>query len=148
MSGDLDASPYYLEAEINSPMCRLRPGESCIMDTEWFPTRSGNQFHGSTEAGIVIEPLEAVVAQTGKISLSGSFGGFYSGHLVARLYDEHGHIAATTAVSEVSPSERVSLQTEIACPGKCSRLSVHLIDDGGVDRGALQEVPLSSEDQH
>ena len=95
----------------------------------------------------MIEPLQAVVAQAGKISLSGSFGVFYSGHLVARLYDEHGHIAALTPLSEVSPSERVSLQTEIACPGKCSRLSLHLIDDGGVDRGAFQEIPLSGEDR-
>ena len=147
MSGDPDASPYYLEAEVNSPMCRLRPDESCTMDTEWFPTRSGKQFHGSTDAGIVIEPLQAVVTQTGKISLSGSFGVFYPGHLVARLYDEHGRIAVMTPLSEVSPSERVSLQTEVACPGKCSRLSVHLIDDGGVDRGAFQEVPLSGEDR-
>ena len=29
LSADPDASPYYLEAELNSPMCRLRPGESC-----------------------------------------------------------------------------------------------------------------------
>ncbi|MGE5327435.1 MAG: hypothetical protein ACM3NO_10380, partial [Deltaproteobacteria bacterium] len=27
MSGDPDSTPIYLEAELNSPMCRLRPGE-------------------------------------------------------------------------------------------------------------------------
>src|SRR5260370_37095607 len=46
LSTDADASPHYLEAELNSPICRLRPGESCDFETEWFPTRSGREFHG------------------------------------------------------------------------------------------------------
>jgi hypothetical protein len=146
MSADPDASPYYLEAELNSPMCRLRPGESCEFETEWFPTRSGNEFHGVTDAGILIRPLRATPAQNGKIGLSGSFGVFYSGHIVARLYDEHGHVAAVTPVAEVSPDKPVSLETEIASPGKTSRVSIHLVDDNGVDHGALQEVQLSGQD--
>ena len=148
MSADPDASPYYMEAELNSPMCRLRPGESCSFETEWFPTRSGSEFHGVTDAGIVIRPLKATATQNGKISLSGSFGVFYSGHIVARLYDEHGHAAAVTPVAEVSPNERVLLETEIASPGKASRVSIHLLDDSGVDRGALQEVQLGGQDTH
>jgi hypothetical protein len=148
VSADADASPYYLEAEVNSPMCRLRPGESCTMDTEWFPTRSGGEFHGTTDAGILIHPLTATVTQTGTISLSGTFGVFYSGHLVARLYDEHGHVAAVTQVAEVSPDKQVPLDTTIPPAGKCSRVSLHLIDDDGVDRGALQEVQLISRDSH
>ncbi len=67
LSADPDASPYYLEAELNSPMCRLRPGESCTFETEWFPTRSGSEFHGVTDAGIVIRPLRATATENGKI---------------------------------------------------------------------------------
>jgi hypothetical protein len=148
MSADPDANPYYLEAELNSPMCRLRPGESCSFETEWFPTRSGSEFHGVTDAGILLRPLEATATQNGKISLSGSFGVFYSGHLIAHLYDEHGRAVATTQVAEVNPNEVVSLKTEIASPGRTSRLSIHLLDDAGVDRGALQEVQLSDQDNH
>ncbi|HXJ88372.1 MAG TPA: hypothetical protein VMS18_16235 [Candidatus Binatia bacterium] len=147
MSADPDASPYYLEAELNSPMCRLRPGESCTMDTEWYPTRAGNEFRGVTDAGIVIRPLKATARENGKLGLSGSFGVFYSGKLVVRLYDEHGHAAALTDVAQVTPDTLVSLDSEIAAPGKCSRLSLHLIDEGGLDRGALQEVRLSGEDK-
>jgi hypothetical protein len=145
MSADPDASPYYLEAEVNSPMCHLRAGESCALQTEWFPTRSGDEFHGVAEAGILIRPLKATL-QNGKIALSGSFGLFYSGHLVARLYDEHGHIAAVTPVADVTPNEANNLATEIAAPGKLSRVSLHLIDDTGLDRGALQEVQLNHQD--
>ena len=145
MSADPDASPYYLEAELNSPMCRLRPGESCTMDTEWFPTRAGSEFHGVADAGIVIQPLKAAVSQDGKVSLSGSFGVFYSGKLVARLYDEHGHTAASTQVADVSPDTLVSLQSNIVPPGKCSRVSLHLVDESGLDRGALGEVQLAGQ---
>jgi hypothetical protein len=146
MSADPDASPYYLEAELNSPMCSLRPDESCTMETEWFPTRSGDEFHGVTEAGIVIRALKATAAQNGKINLSGSFGVFYSGKLVARLYDEHGHASAATQVADVRPDTLASLANDVTAPGKCSRVSLHLVDEGGVDRGSLGEVQLSSQD--
>ncbi|HEY1679881.1 MAG TPA: hypothetical protein VGG04_19345 [Candidatus Sulfotelmatobacter sp.] len=148
MSADPDASPYYLEAELNSPMCRLRQGESCTMDTEWLPTRSGGDFHGVTGVGILIKPLAATITQAGTISLSGTFGVFYSGHLVARIYDEHGHVSAVTQVADVSPNERMSLDSTVSSPGKCSRVSLHLIDDSGVDRGTLQEIQLGGGDHH
>src|SRR5207248_1968319 len=32
---------FYMEAELNSPMVRLDPGETYAMDTQWFPTRMG-----------------------------------------------------------------------------------------------------------
>ena len=148
MSADPDASPYYLEAELNSPMCRLRPGEACTMDTEWFPTRAGTEFHGVAESGILIRPLTATAKPDGKVGLIGTFGVFYSGELVARFYNEHGHLAGVTPVIQVSPNELVSIHTDIAPPGKCSRLSIHLIDDRGIDRGALQEIPINGQETH
>lgn len=148
LSADPDASPYYLEAEINSPLCRLRPGESCAFDTEWFPTRSGTEFHGANDAGILLRPLQATSKQNGKITLSGSFGVFYSGHLVAHLYDEHGRSVAVTPVATVNPTDAVSLEAELDSPAKPSRVSLHLVDESGVDRGALQEVRVSAEDKH
>ena len=148
ISADPDAGPYYLEAEINSPMCRLHPGESCTLDTEWFPTRSGSEFLGVTDAGVLIRTLKATIGKNGNIGLLGAFGVFFPGHLVARLYDEHGHVAAVISIADVFPNEQVSLETEIPSPGRCTRLSVHLIDDNGIDRGALQEVQLSARDTH
>jgi hypothetical protein len=142
LSDDADASPYYLEAEINSPMCRLRPGEACDLDTDWFPTRSGNEFHGVKDAGIVIRPLQAVREDDGKIKLSGSFGIFFAGHLVAHFYDDHGSSFGTARLADVNPAEPVLLETEISPPGKLARLSLHLEDENQVDRGSLQEVQV------
>jgi hypothetical protein len=142
-SGD-DSSPYYLEAEINSPLCRLRPGETCSLDTEWFPTRAGSEFHGVTDAGIVLRPLQGARLKNGRIRLSGSFGVFFSGRLIAHFYNERGASLQTMPVADVNPAEPVSLETEIAPLGKPTRLSLHLEDSSGMDRGSLQEVEVST----
>lgn len=148
LSADADAGPYYLEAEINSPMCRLRSGESCSLETEWFPTRAGDEFHGVSDAGIVIRPLQATRRGNGKIKISGSFGVLFSGRLVARLYNEHGAFLGLSPLANVDPTEAVSLDTEIASTEKPARLSVHLEDENGADRGALQEINIANEDNH
>ncbi len=144
LSGDSEAGPYYLEAELNSPMCRLRPGEACDFETEWFPTRAGSEFHGVTDAGVVVRPLRATQMENGKIKLSGDFGVFFSGRLMVHLYDEHGRSAGIAKILDVNPAELVSLGAEISPPGKPARLSVHLEDEKGLDRGSLGEVPVGT----
>lgn len=141
MSADPDASPYYEEAELNSPMCRLRPDESCAFETQWFPTRAGDEFHGVTDAGILIKPLQ-VVRDKEKIKLSGAFGVFYSGRLVARFYDAHGAFLGTAPVADVKPDEAVSLAAEVPAPAEAARISLHLQDETGLDRGSLNEVQI------
>jgi hypothetical protein len=148
MTSGEDASPYYLEAEINSPLCRLRPGESCDLETEWFPTRVGSEFYGVTDAGVVLRPLRAARVENGKIGLSGSFGVFFAGRLVAHFYDEHGLSQGSVIMAPVDPVEAVSLETEIAPPGKPARISLHLEDGNGLDRGSLQEVQVSTGENH
>ena len=108
-----DGSPYYLEAEINSPLVQLRPGETRDLDTEWFPTRSGSEFHGVEDAGIVVHALQATGLENGHIRLSGSFGVFFAGRLVAHLYDEHGASVGTMPLTQVDPAELVVLETEL-----------------------------------
>lgn len=148
MSTDSDAGPYYLEAELNSPMCHLRPGESCTLQTEWFPTRAGSDFKGATEAGVFMRPLQAKDAGNGKVKLTGSFGVFYSGSLVARLYDEHGRSVGNMPVMNVTPAEAFSVETELQQPkSKAARVSLHLQDENGVDRGALGEVFIGEGEQ-
>jgi hypothetical protein len=143
LSDDPDAAPFYLEAEINSPTCRLPPGGSCVLDTEWSPTRAGSEFHGVKDAGIVLRPLQSVRLDHGKIRLLGSFGVFCAGHLVAHFYNEHGSSLGSTVLANVSPAEPVLLETEVAPSGKAARVSLHVEDDHGVDWGSLEEVQVS-----
>jgi hypothetical protein len=143
-SDEEEDSPYYMEAEINSPVCRLRPGESCNLDTEWFPTRGGRELQAFSEGGIIARPLRVTRLASGKLKLSGSFGVFFPGRLVARLYDDHGASLGTMPIVDANPAEAVSLDQEISCPDKVVRLSLHLESDG-VDRGSLQEVRVQEE---
>src|SRR5437868_13727240 len=113
LSKDSDAGPYYLEAEINSPMCRLRPGESCSFETEWFPTRAGTEFHGATDAGILIHPLRATGLRNGKIKASGSLGVCFSGRQGAHFYNEPGASLGTTPLPHVNPPEVASPETAL-----------------------------------
>src|SRR5262249_893821 len=122
MNSGGDGGPHYLEAELNSPLCRLRPGESCSFATEWFPTRTGNEFHGATDAGIVIHPLRAS-RTNGKINLVGSFGVFFTGRLVAHLYDNHGAKIGVIPVVDVTPTEVVTLNAELNPSEKTGRVS-------------------------
>src|SRR6185312_17228837 len=55
----LRAPIYYMEAEVNSPMVELAPGESFAMETTWYPTRMGKEFKTATWSGVVGQMLEA-----------------------------------------------------------------------------------------
>jgi hypothetical protein len=143
LGADPDSIPYYLEAELNSPMCHLRPGESCTMETEWFPTRAGSEFHGVSDAGLLIRPLKAIRLSEKTIKLFGAFGVFSSGHLVAHVYDQHGASLGTTPIMDVNPTDAVSLEKEVAAP-QAARVSVHLLDETGVDLGSLGEVRVDN----
>ena len=141
-------SPFYMEAEINSPMCSLRPEEACQLETDWYPTRADSDFHGVTDAGIIIDPLQATASENGKVKLSGSFGVFFPGKLVAHFYNEHGSNIANVPVADATPTELVKLNADIATPGKPARVSLHLEDQNGLDHGALGEIPVRTGERH
>jgi len=140
--GSKHEAPYYMEAELNSPMCRLNPGEECQFNTEWFPTRSESDILGVTDAGILVRPLRAMRLDGDKVKLAGTFGVFYAGHLVAHFYNEHGAKIGASQILDVTPAKVVNLQAEVSPGGKAARVSLHLLDEGGVDRGPLQEARI------
>ena len=58
-SSSIEKTPYYMEAELNSPMAVLGPGETYAFDTAWFPSRLSGDLTTVTEAGLVAQPLVA-----------------------------------------------------------------------------------------
>lgn len=135
---ELPEGPF-MEAEINSPMVELAPGESYAMDTHWYPTRMGENFKTTTYSGVVGTFLTAT-STPGGLVLAGNFGVFYAGDLVAHLY---GAGAPSTAkLMSVVPTEPVHLHAVLQAPPNTTRVSVHLVDSHGIDRGPLGEVPV------
>jgi hypothetical protein len=134
---------FYMEAELNSPLVKLAPGESYAMDTEWYPTRMGSEFKTATYAGVVGQPLAASATPQG-LSLAGEFGVFFAGRLVARFYSQRGMALGTTPLVEVTPAQLVQLQQTVQPPAETGRVSIHLVDRQGVDRGPLGETVVAA----
>jgi hypothetical protein len=131
-----------MEAEINSPMIELAPGESYTMQTEWLPTRMGSDFKTATWAGVVGDPLTAARSAEGLV-LAGKFGVFFAGHLIARFYDREGLAVGSATLPEVNPLEPVALHATLPAPATTTRVSLHLLDAHGVDRGPLGEAKVT-----
>lgn len=145
-SKNIKDTPYYMEAELNSPMAVLAPGETYTMDTNWFPSRMGPDLKTVTDAGLVGRRLVAKNS-AGKVELSGSFGVFFPGALKAYLYDERGAETAEVFLQSVQPQDPVQLAQTITPAGSVARVSVHLIDSRGLDRGTLGEVFVTGSDE-
>ena len=142
---DVLHTPYYMEAELNSPMEHLPPGGTYALDTEWFPTRVGNNFKSVSYAGLVSDPLTVTQTASG-LHLGGTFGVFYPGRLVAHLYDYEGMLVSKVALMNVTPFELVTLDKILQVPPAVAWLSVHLEDAQGADRGALGQVHLNPQE--
>ena len=141
---DPDDSLFYMEAELNSSMVRLEPGASYAMDTQWFPAilDSTGAFKTVSDAGVIGHALQATSTETG-ILLTGSFGVFFPGSLIAHVYDNAGLEASPISLQTVDPADPVELHCEIKPSRTAARVSLHLIDRQGTDRGSLGEVQVT-----
>jgi hypothetical protein len=137
-----DADLYYMEAEINSPMARLQPGETYAMDTEWYPARAGKDVLGVTDAGVIVERLR-IWGAPGKQKISGKFGVFFEGKIVAKFLDKDGKAISAKTLRGVTPKESVKLDAEVLVPAGAKRIALYVIDSQARERGLLDEVPVA-----
>jgi hypothetical protein len=133
--------PYYMEAEVNSPMVLLKPGETYALDTQWFPARFGGRPESVTEAGVTSSGLTAS-RKGNSVLLSGSFGVFFPGSLTAYLLDVRGVRTGIVPLQSVSPLDIVEVHTEIPASPTIVRISIHVIDEQGIDRGSLGDASI------
>jgi hypothetical protein len=77
------------------------------------------------------------------VRLPGFFGVFYAGRLAARVYDARGVALKTIDVTKADPLEAVSLDTVIPAPPEAATISLHLVDEHGLDRGSLGETEIA-----
>lgn len=136
-----EQAPYYMEAEINSPMVGLDPGGSYALDTTWYPVRAGKDFREITAAGILTRPLTASLTSEG-IQLSGSFAVFFPGKLTAHLLDERGVESSVVPLESVDPLKALELHRTLNPVPGAARISIRLDDDQGRNQGSLGEAPI------
>jgi hypothetical protein len=72
--------------------------------------------------------------------LTGEFGVFYAGKLVARYYSLGGAALGTATLDSVTPLQPLKLQITVQAPVGTARVSLHLLDQQGLDRGPLGET--------
>jgi hypothetical protein len=141
-SANWQDTPYYMEAEINSPMIGLDPGASYAMDTQWFPVRAGKELRAVTSAGLVGRPLTASLSSKG-LYISGIFGVFFPGTLSAHVFDLRGVEIAVVELQAVDPLNAVELNQTMKVAEAADRVSIHLNDQQGVDRGSLGDAKIT-----
>jgi hypothetical protein len=137
-----DETPYYMEAEVNSPMERLNPGASYALDTWWFPVRANKELKAVTSVGIVQHPFAASLTAN-RLQLSGSFGVFFAGKLYAHVFDPHGAESSVVELESVDPLQVAELNQPISVSPGASRVAIHLTNEQGVDCGSLGEAQIS-----
>ncbi len=146
LHGEPGDDPFYMEAELNSPIVPLAPGESYKMDTTWSPTRAGDAFASVSAVGLVDTPL-ALSVDGSHAQLSGVFGVFESGDLTAwyfgGLSSADGR-ANSEKLASARPDELVTLKNEIHIPPGTTRVEIHLLARNGSDLGSLGEVNVGA----
>jgi hypothetical protein len=146
LHGEPGDDPFYMEAELNSPLVPLAPGESYNMDTTWSPTRAGDSFADVRAIGIVDKPL-TLTTGGGRNILGGEFSVFESGHLAAlyfgKLSSPDGRANSEQLVA-ARPDKIATLENFIHIPAGTTRVEVHLISEAGSDLGTLSELQIGA----
>jgi hypothetical protein len=145
-SADPKQAPYYMEAELNSPVVALQPGSTYAMDTAWFPARIDDNLKSVLYAGAVVQPLAIAATPSGTYA-TGTFGVFFPGKLVAYLFDEQGLEKNKVLLTSVDPRDKVELHEPVVIPADIVRVSLHLVGANGTDYGSLGEAIVQQSDK-
>lgn len=111
-SADPGKDPYYMEAELNSPLVVLQPGSIYAMDTEWFPSRLDDNLKAVMYAGAVAR-LFAILITPSRTYATGTFGVFFPEKLVAYLLDKQGIERKQVLLANVDLRGKVELHQSV-----------------------------------
>jgi hypothetical protein len=137
-----DDAPFYMEAELNSPMAKLAPGKTYAMDTKWYPARAGKDFSGVADAGVIFEAFLAARTAAG-LRVTGSFGVFFPGRLVAHFFDKSDVEVGSLSLGIAEPTEILNLDEEVKTPARTQRVNIFIEGVQGKNRSALAEAAVT-----
>jgi hypothetical protein len=138
-----EATPYYMEAEMNSPIVKLSPGETYAMDTVWNPVKISDPPQKITNAGVVTQSLKAIQSAD-HITLTGKFSVFTAGSLTAVFLNDHGMETGRRVLKQVDPKDSVALNDTVSVVPNASQVVLKLFGANGADYGILGRVPVES----
>jgi len=137
----------YMEAELNSPIVNLAPGQTYAMDTTWHPVRISHKPVSVADPGACTAAFEAI-RKLDSVRLRGSFSVFFPGHLEAWFFDAQGAKAGIVSLVSADPASAVELLHTVTAPANAAQIMLHLIGSHGEDRGALATVTIAPGDVH
>lgn len=140
----LENTPYYMEAEINSPIVKLAPNQTYAMDTIWNPLRIDSTPQSVTDSGVVTQRLIAL-RKVDSIALTGTFSPFTSSNLAAVFTDKLGKEVGRHTIRQVRPEESVVLDELLAAPAKAQHVTLRLLDAHGADIGMLDQADINAQ---
>ena len=104
-----------------------------------IPQLVASSFQNAAYSGVIGAPLAAAATPNGLV-LTGSFGVFYTGQLVAHFYNRGGEAIGTAPAGDANPLQPLKLQVTLQAPPEANRVSLHVVDAQGLDRGPLGEA--------
>jgi len=137
-----EQAPYYVEAEINSPMMRLDPDSSYALDTSWFPVRSDSGLISGAPAGVIARGLVASLQPDG-VHISASWGVFFPGNRQAHAFEQHGVERSVVELASIDRLEAVEPNRTITVSSEATRIVIHWHDERGTDLGSLGEAKIA-----
>jgi hypothetical protein len=136
LADDPHKTPYFMEGEVMSPYATLDPGEEYSFSVYWSPTRITNPVRDAVPAGAISEPLSGEI-NGDQVRLTGVFGVFEPGTLVAAFYTARGEELGHFPIAPVDPREVVRVDKTLKLPPDAFRVSVFVQDADGQNLGVL-----------
>jgi hypothetical protein len=140
----LATTPYYMEAEVNSPMVNLPPGGTYAMDTVWNPVRMSDPPRSVTASGLVTQRLHATL-NGDAVTFTASVTPFGNGTITALLFNKDGSEVGRRVLMQASPNDSLVLNETMPLPSGAAHLKLALFDGHGSQRGVLDEVQFDGQ---
>ncbi|WP_260706733.1 DUF4380 domain-containing protein [Edaphobacter flagellatus] len=139
-----ERTPYYMEAEINSPIVKLAPNQTYAMDTTWNPLHIDAALQTVTDAGVATQRL-ALAHKADSTTLTGTFAAFYPGNVIAVFTDRRGKEVGHHTLRQVKPDESITLNEPITVPAKAEHVALRLFSAKGADLGLLDQADIGAQ---
>jgi hypothetical protein len=137
INGDLS----FVEVEVLGPLVDLAPNDSTKLVENWYAARSLGPVLDVKAAGLVTKKL-TVLRSADSVTLTGTFGVFYSGKAKTQFFDASGAVVATADSVNVVPNDSLRIDRKLGVPAGAASLRVALFDAAGTLIGALDSAAV------